>query len=543
MPKHIIDSGDQSITGNLTTTGSVSANSATIPTLNGNIVASNDLQVVGQLTVPNQTFGPNTNVITKQLVEDMIASYIVSSGRKWVRLGGSTGATQGANGSTSSTVTGYASAGAGNVINAKAAVQYDAGMSWQGGSGSPWSFPSKFMFGGVASGLLQHYTFSVTGVTLGSNQFNYGAAGSTLINSRVWSSAFPDGTYVTNVSGTTITVSNNATTTVSGSHTLTVCYEGVTRLCFCHAPTTSLYGYGAFYATDRLILSQNTSSGASQLKVNSPITATASGIAGNTFITLTATNSLVVADQLISGNGIPTDTRVASVSGTTVNLKNAAGNAVALPSNIGPITVGFLPISINNYYLAGEGIVDNTTFTIESDTTNGGFFYLNLNTPITQNIVANAELFYITSQNESFRNNNVIGFEYLPDPTSGILKFRLFAMRAGIVYRSAYATSETGPIDLWQQYWTYIIDYDDSTRDLRLFITEQTSQNGVPEKPTTPILTLNIPSSMSGRNSGTTGSGAVVQACANSRLAPPSSTALRLNIHRLDYFNGNKYIP
>lgn len=66
MPKHIIDSGDQSITGNLTTS-SLSSNSAEIPTLNGNIVVSNNLQVVGQISATNQNADSGSKVMTRDL--------------------------------------------------------------------------------------------------------------------------------------------------------------------------------------------------------------------------------------------------------------------------------------------------------------------------------------------------------------------------------------------------------------------------------------------------------------------------------------------
>ena len=81
-------------------------------------------------------------------------------------------------------------------------------------------------------------------------------------------------------------------------------------------------------------------SGATQITVSAPITFTASGVIGNTFITATATPTGVVTGMIVSANGIPANTIVTSVSGTQINLNTT------LTAAINSITFGFAPTMI-----------------------------------------------------------------------------------------------------------------------------------------------------------------------------------------------------
>lgn len=154
---------------------------------------------------------------------------------------------------------------------------------------------------------------------------NLGTITSIKLGQIVTGSGIADGTYVTAISGISITISQAATATASNV-TLTF---------------TSRRVYEALADSNCYV---TTSDGVIVLQdVVQPITFTADTSSGtNTLLNVSSTNNIAVG-KLIQGTGIPVSTYIAGISGTTITMTN---NASA--SNVG-VTV----TATSSYRMAG----------------------------------------------------------------------------------------------------------------------------------------------------------------------------------------------
>jgi hypothetical protein len=245
--------------------------------------------------------------------------------------------------------TNFVSAGLGNVtVGSKSVSTWETGMSQQPGAGAFWKIPTSFSVSGGFYTLAGWSSSTTSNITIGSNTFllDGGANGSNnafLVGHRIWNSNFPDGTRITTVVGQTITVDKNATGNGGASNPIVSAYDAVNRIVLGTRNDATVFGNGCALSvatTNHMLTVGGYVSGATQITVSAPITYTASGTSGNTFITATTTPSLVVTGMIVSGNGIPANTIVASVAGTQINLNRA------LTGNVTSIAVGFAPTMI-----------------------------------------------------------------------------------------------------------------------------------------------------------------------------------------------------
>ena len=264
------------------------------------------------------------------------------------RLFGGPTANYGTN-TTSSSTTFTAAATTGNItIGSKAVAGFETGMSQQPGAGAAWRIPTSFSTSGAFHSLLLHYTSTSSNITSGSNTFllNGGAITANnnfLVGNRIWNSNFPDGTRITAVTNQTITVDQNATGNGGTNSSIISCYDGINRIVLGTTNNTTTFNAqccNAVATTNNMLTVGGYASGATQITVSAPITFTASGVIGNTFITATATPTGVVTGMIVSANGIPANTIVTSVSGTQINLNTT------LTAAINSITFGFAPTMI-----------------------------------------------------------------------------------------------------------------------------------------------------------------------------------------------------
>lgn len=251
----------------------------------------------------------------------------------------------------STTAANYLSVGATtgtSLIGARAVAVWETGMSYQGGTGASWRIPTSFSVSGSFSSNLATYTSTTSNIISGSKSFlldggSTPANNSFLVGVRIWSDYFPQGTRITTVAGQTITVDQFATGNGPTNSPITGTYDGVNRLVL--GTTNNVTNFNnqccnSIATTNNMLVATGYASGATQIVVSAPITFTASGVSGNTFITATATPTGVVTGMIVSGNGIPANTIVTSVAGTQINLNTT------LAGNVTSITVGFAPTMI-----------------------------------------------------------------------------------------------------------------------------------------------------------------------------------------------------
>jgi hypothetical protein len=259
-----------------------------------------------------------------------------------------TGATYGTNSAQSATANFVSATTGGNsgsgTIGSRACCLWEFGMSQQQGAGASWKIPTSFSAAGAFFSLLGWTTTTSNNITQGSNTFTLTSANSNfVIGHRIYNSNFPSGTRITNVVGAVITVDQNAITTGGAGSAVNCAYDGVNRIILGARNDITTFNAqccGSVPTTAQMLVVGGYASGATQITVNAPITFTASGTSGNTFITTTATPSGVVTGMIVSGNGIPANTIVTSVAGTQVNLNTT------LAGNVTSITVGFAPTMI-----------------------------------------------------------------------------------------------------------------------------------------------------------------------------------------------------
>jgi hypothetical protein len=102
MPKHLTEVGDQSIQGNLNLTGAVSSDNIQYDSDEDVNTFGGDVEVLGQLTAPNQNSLSPTNLITRRLLEGQDALKIfskdfITAAEQTITLGTTAGATQNIN--------------------------------------------------------------------------------------------------------------------------------------------------------------------------------------------------------------------------------------------------------------------------------------------------------------------------------------------------------------------------------------------------------------------------------------------------------------
>lgn len=521
--------------------------SADAPLTTGNSNVNGMLTVLGNFTgsgtdnkLPNQTAANADSIMVRRLIREEVFRMLMWSRMEYRRLVYSSAVINGTSSSASgNTGTGAAICAAGINTNGKGMALLEAGMSMQSGSGASWVIPNKFAFAGNMYSLLVPYSGNVYNITAGSNTFTYALASSTHVNMRVWSPYFPDGTYVTAVSGTTVTVSQNATGTMAGASTLTMCYMGVCRFFAAPAPINTNNTQSFCYETPQCSYTARTTAGwtagSTSIPLNSDLYQNCNWTAGATFVTMTTNNSNIVAGMHMSGAGIAVGTTVASVSGTTINLSQpTTGSGSTYP-------VGFYSPNIVGMALSLTGLDPTITVTgITNNRTDGLLGAVTLSAPLPANFAGGMEIGFRNLDTLYYRGNNGIGFEWRPDPVTGICMFRIVIVRAGVPYYSSLAQFPEGASPGWQNYWQWILDYDETTLTARLFMSRQVANNSIPSVQTAPIVTLTMPagSGIGGRRSGLQ---VALQCCNNNERDLTTSTANNIATLGIDYFPDRTY--
>jgi len=183
-------------------------------------------------------------------------------------------------------------------------------------------------------------------ISSGSNAATVGSTAGLQVGQRVLGAAVPDGTWIYSISGTTVTLnqavtSSNPTVTVapmgasSGqSFTYSATAPVSVELAYpSFAPSVSHWGTAVVmdgqFNDDKSLLFTYGQTGATNIApVNSTTTATGTA-SSSTTINLGASNTNIIAGQLITGTGVPANTFVSAVTSST---QIVATQAVTLSS-------------------------------------------------------------------------------------------------------------------------------------------------------------------------------------------------------------------
>jgi len=595
-------------------TPNIGAATGTSLTVTGNISASGTAN-----TLPSQTLSrdDNTRILTQKTSarDDMWSvwqkrriPYNFSSaiGTSYAGTGGSSGMLYGVACGTSAI--------------GRAGSFGETGMTLNPGQGASWNIPSSFAVAFGFYSLMVNNTLTSNNITSGSTTFTVSTTNHLIsVGHRIWSSAFPEETYVSAVSGTSVTATLAASSTPTTPHTVVFSPDQIARVVLGTSNLVANYTLECPNARDSFLTPVGASIGATSLQINSNITSTGvvnmwsgqpyfilttsnaniSNSNGTTFyaacanfpVSATAlsvlrcdnatgtpttttgtwtgpgTNQIVVgvanniiAGQTVSGLGIPQNTTVQSVSGTTITLNQmitSSGSGVALYFGYQRIYVdqnatatatgqgcGFIAKNVLSSYAYGRGITGGTTIT---NIINGPIsgFNLVISNALTKAYVAGVPI-AINFANSPTSLNGCIFMDFGADPSDGYLKVRLGYMNNGLITYSAWTSFPKGNlITTYNNFFQAVIDYNAATDKLRLFV----DRNGdilvggnprdVPKPPSTPTITMTGVSTLNGAYTnvyfGTHIYGNSVNTLATTTIA-------QFSVRQLDYFPFQTFI-
>jgi hypothetical protein len=596
-------------------TPNIGAATGTSLTVTGNISASGTAN-----SLPNQTLSrdDNTRILTKKTSarDDMWSVWE----KRWIQ--GSTTTTTGGSGFTAAAGTMSYNVTCGTPAIGRTGAFGETGMTVNPGQGASWSIPSSFA---VAFGFFGLYTNNVVtsnNITSGSNTFVISAIQQVQVGLRIYSSAFPEETYVSAINGTTITATKNATSTPTTPHTVVFTPDQISRVVLGTSSAITRYELDCPNAQEVFIVTGAKNIGDTILGIFSNITgasvavmwsgqpyfilttanASISNSNGTTFYascrnfpvnvttnvlrcdnvvgtpvtttgtwsgTATPTNQItvasatnIVANQTVSGLGIPQNTTVSSIIGTTVTLNQnitTSGSSVTLYFGYQRIFVdqnatasgtgqscGFLLKSTLNSYIYGRGITSGTTITnITSFDTN--VFNLTISNALTKSYTGGVWLSVNSTAATNFTGNNCIFMDFSSDPADGYLKVRLGYMLNGLITYSPWTSFLKGnvPAANYNYYYQAVIDYNAATDKLRLFadrngdIITNGNPRDIPKAPSTPTITM---TGVSGLNDKATNLQFGLQIYGNNVNALANATTARLDVRQLVYYPYQTFI-
>jgi len=208
----------------------------------------------------------------------------------------------------------------------------------------------------VATGGTTPTAGSVTNVLVSSNTVTVSSAAGIQVGQRVINPSVPDGTFVSAISGTTLTLSQstllpqsavatifpavgtagtvNTTTTSGNTYTYSATAPTAVELAFpSYGPGLSHWGTSIImdgrFDDDKSLLFTYGQTTATAIAPLGGTTATLNSTASNT-LTLSTANSNIVPGMLVTGTGIPDGTYVTAVNSTTSITVSNSGTALSL---------------------------------------------------------------------------------------------------------------------------------------------------------------------------------------------------------------------
>lgn len=613
------------VAGNISATGTVSGSNLVYNTgdqpIAGIKTFSND--IVGNGTansLPNQTLSSSDNnrILTQKTSarDDMWSAWQ----KRWIQgfansaIGG--GGFGGSAGTMSFQVT------CGTPAIGRAGAFGEPGMTVNPGQGAVWSIPSSFAVAFGFFSLKNNNVVTSNNITNGSNTFTISSILQISVGHRIYSPAFPEETYVSAINGTSITATKNATSTPTTPHTVVFSPDQISRVVLGTNSATTRYELDCPNAQEVFLTSGGRNIGDTSLRILSNIvsnsvavmwsgqpyfiltTANASIAANNatTFYaactnfpisvtmnvlrcdnvvgtpvtttgtwngTVTPTNQItvasgtnIVANQTVSGLGIPQNTTVSSIVGTTVTLSQnitTSGSGVALYFGYQRIFVdqnatatatgqncGFLLKNTLNQYIYGRGVTSGTTITnITSFSSN--IFDFTISNALTKAYVNGVFLSVNFTTNNNTSTNNCIFMDFGSDPADGYLKVRLGFMLNGLITYSPWTSFSKGnvPSGSYNYYYQAVIDYNAATDRLRLFadrngdIVTSGNPRDFPKPPSTPTITM---TGVSGLNDKATNLSFGLHIYGNNVNALANAFTARFDTRQLVYYPYQTFI-
>ena len=563
----------------------VFANTPTLVTPDIGAATGASLNVTGNLTasgtassLPNQTLlaTDDTRILTKKTSarDDMWSAW--QKRRILYNFSSAVGTSYAGTGANSGILYGVT---CGTSAIGRAGSFGETGMTLNPGQGASWNIPSSFATAFGFYSLMVNNTLTSNNITSGSTTFTVSTTNHLIsVGHRIWSSAFPEETYVSAVSGTSVTATQAASSTPTTPHTVVFSPDQIARVVLGTSNLVANYILECPNARESFLTPVGAAIGATSLQINSNIVSTGvvnmwsgqpyfiltttnasiSNANGTTFyaacsnfpVSATAlsvlrcdnatgtpttttgtwtgpgTNQIVVgvanniiAGQTVSGLGIPQNTTVQSVSGTTITLNQmitSSGSGVALYFGYQRIYVdqnatatatgqgcGFIAKNVSGSYAYGRGITGGTTIT---NIINGPIsgFNLVISNALTKAYVAGVPI-AINFANNPTALNSCIFMDFGADPSDGYLKVRLGYMNNGLITYSAWTSFPKGNVvSSYNSFFQAVIDYNAATDKLRLFV----DRNGdilvggnprdVPKPPSTPTITMTGVSTLNG---------------------------------------------
>jgi hypothetical protein len=376
----------------------VFANTPTLVTPNIGAATGTSLEVTGNIVasgtanrLPHQTLSSveNDRILTQKTSarDDMWSAWQ----KRWIQ-GAGAGTSTGGTGFTANSGAMFWQAICGTAAIGRAGAFSETGLTVNPGQGAAWWIPSSFAVAFAFNSLNTNNVVTSNNITSGSNTFTISAAQQISLGHRIYSSAFPEETYVSARNGLTITASKNATSTPTTPHTVVFSPDQISRVVLGTTSAITRYELDCPNAQEVFLTQVAKNIGDTSLRVFSNIgsngvavmwagqpyfilTTANAGIAANnaSFFaacggfpsgvtmsvvrcddvvgtpvtttgtwngTVTQTNQItvasatnIVANQTVSGLDIPQNTTVASVAGTTVTLNQnitTSGSGVTL---------------------------------------------------------------------------------------------------------------------------------------------------------------------------------------------------------------------
>lgn len=571
-------------------------------------------------SLPNQTLSvsDNTRILTQKTSarDDMWSAWQ----KRWIIYGNATytGASFGASGGTMA----Y-SVNAGTASTGRAGSFGETGMTLNPGQGAAWSIPSSFAVGFGFFGLYTNNVLTSNNITNGSNTFVVNTIAQAQVGHRINSSAFPEETYVSAINGTTITATKNAIATPSTPHTVIFSPDQISRVVLGTHNTLTRYCLECPNANENFVTSVGKSVGDTSLQIYSNIAgalvsnmwngqpyfilttqnnnisqgdATAfyaactyfpSGSSAMNVLrcdnqsgtpvtttgtwdgTVTPTNQIVVASatnivagQTVSGLGIPHNTTVSSIVGTTVTLNQtitSSGAGVAVYFGYQRIYVdqnatntstgqscGFILKNTLGQYIYGRGIPSGTTITNITNSSSN-LFNLIISNALTKEYATGVYLGTNFTSDTTYTGNNCIFMDYSSDPADGYLKVRLAYMLNGIITYSDWASFPKGnvPSSSYNYMYQAVIDYDAAADKLRLFvdrngdIVSSGAPRDWPKPPSTPTIEMN---GVSALNNKTTNIYFGAHIYGNNVNTLPNTVVATLQLRQMIYYPYQTFI-
>lgn len=608
--------------GNLTISGTITASNIVTTTGNQTIAGlktfTNNIAGNGTAnTLPNQTLSntDNTRILTQKTSarDDMWSCW-----QKRMLMYGSAAGSGTGFGTTGSQR--FIGVSCGTSAVGRASTCYETGMTVNPGQGAAWNIPSSFAVGFGFYGLYVNIVATSNNITSGSNTFTSSNVGQLALGHRIYSTAFPEETYVQAINGYIVTATKNAIDTPGNGHPIVFAPDQISRFVLGSSPariheacpnanelfqtqaansigdtSIKLYASTALTMAGTVILWNNqpyfistvANSNISNANANfyvagsylpsttinvlriDNVVGTPATTTGTWNGTVTPTNQIVVAsatnivaNQTVSGLGIPHNTTVLSVAGTTITLNQnitSAGSGVAVYFGYQRVYIdqnavstqtgqnaGFFAKSYLNQYIYGRGLPSATTMTNISNYTSS-IFTVTVSQAFTKACVSG--LFYAVNftTNNLFTGNNCIFMEYSSDPADGYLKVRLGYMLNGIITYSAWTSFPMGNVPNANYNFLYqaVIDYNAATGQLRLFVDRNgailTSGNprDWPKPPTAATITL---SGVEALNNKTTGLQFGVQIFGNNVNTLGNTTTAALYVRDAVYYPYQTFI-